>query len=83
MNIEDLSYNEKILYVKFKKFTYQNDCKFLFCERCYNHKNQILNGEKIFDLCKFYNRLEASKECSFYKNNNNEKFHNNIVISNF
>lgn len=66
-----------------KKFTYENDCKFLCKERCYNHKNQILNGIKVFDLCHFSSRLEACKKCSFYKKNNNETFSDNIVISDF
>lgn len=55
MNIQDFNNREDVKLYRFKnrykRTASNNDCKFLFSERCYHYKNQLLNGEKIFDLC--------------------------------
>lgn len=86
MNIKDFNNREDVQLYRFKngykRTASNNDCKFLFSERCYHYKNQLLNGEKIFDLCTHISVLEAMK-CLFYKTNETENFKDGIVISNF
>lgn len=86
MNIQKFSNREDIQLYKFKngykRTISNNDCKFLFSERCYHYKHQLLNGEKIFDLCTYISILDARK-CPFYKTNETENFKDGIVISNF